>query len=186
MTEDTAVERAKQLLVEEKGVGATEMEIELERVSATEFRDSSLDCPEKGMSYAQVIVPGYIVSLRADGEVYPVHVSAQRAVLCDRSALPRRGRSRDGRGAAPEIVAMATKELAERLDVPESTIRVQSMKRATWSSTSLGCPKEGEEYESREIPGHRIELVYEETVYTYHAGDGEFVLCSEGAMGPKP
>ncbi len=47
---------------------------------ATEFPDASLGVPEPDQMYAQVITPGFIIWLRAEGELYRYHAAAERVV----------------------------------------------------------------------------------------------------------
>jgi len=56
-------------------------DIVVEGVTETEFRDASLGVPEPGTSYAQVITPGYIIVLRAEGGTYEYHAAENRVVL---------------------------------------------------------------------------------------------------------
>jgi hypothetical protein len=53
-------------------------------VSAQEFNDSSLDCPEPGMSYLQVLTPGYRVIVEADGRRFDVRISGDFGRICRR------------------------------------------------------------------------------------------------------
>ena len=47
-----------------------------------EWSDASLGRPQPGMMYAQVITPGYLVVLEADGQQYTYHTDTARfAVL---------------------------------------------------------------------------------------------------------
>lgn len=57
--------------------------IRLVSVETVEWRDASLGCPQPGMMYAQVIIPGFRVLLEAVGRVYTYHTDQGRnAVLC--------------------------------------------------------------------------------------------------------
>jgi hypothetical protein len=57
--------------------------ISLVTVEAVEWSDASLGCPQPGMVYAQVIVPGFRVKLEAGGQEYTYHSDAgQLVVLC--------------------------------------------------------------------------------------------------------
>ncbi|MBC7228094.1 MAG: hypothetical protein H5T61_12840 [Thermoflexales bacterium] len=49
-----------------------------------DWPDTSLGCPEPGMMYAQVIVPGYLVILDVHGELYRVHTdrAGEQIVFC--------------------------------------------------------------------------------------------------------
>ena len=48
-------------------------EITLLEYTEVEWSDSSMDCPERGMSYLQVITPGYRIILQANGNSYEYH-----------------------------------------------------------------------------------------------------------------
>ena len=51
--------------------------------SPEEWRDSSLGCPQPGVLYAQVITPGYRISLRVGAAQYEYHSdSGTRVALC--------------------------------------------------------------------------------------------------------
>ncbi len=50
-------------------------------VSATEFSDTSLGVPEPGKVYAQVITPGYVITLSVAERRYVYHGSGDRVVL---------------------------------------------------------------------------------------------------------
>ncbi|MFO7741722.1 MAG: hypothetical protein R6X31_05335 [Anaerolineae bacterium] len=60
--------------------------IEVKSVEPKEFSDASLGVPEPGRSYAQVIVPGYVIRLEANGEVYEYHAAGERVVLVPKAA----------------------------------------------------------------------------------------------------
>ncbi len=59
--------------------------IEVLAVQAVEWPDTSLGCPQPGMAYATVIVPGYQVLLRAGGSTYDLHsdASGSQMVICN-------------------------------------------------------------------------------------------------------
>jgi hypothetical protein len=59
--------------------------IKLASVEGVEWRNTSLGCPQPGMMYAQVIVPGYRVVLEAEGQRYEYHTDRGRSVvLCEK------------------------------------------------------------------------------------------------------
>jgi len=47
------------------------------------WSDASLGCPRPGMMYAQVITPGFLIRLSAQGRVYTYHASLTHAALCE-------------------------------------------------------------------------------------------------------
>jgi hypothetical protein len=87
-TPDTAnralVEMARQALAKDLGIDIGG--VMLQKIEATEWRDSSLGCPQPGMNYLQVITPGYLIVLDAQGSSYEYHAdSGSRVVRCDKS-----------------------------------------------------------------------------------------------------
>ena len=57
--------------------------IETSLVQSTNWPDSSLGCPKPGLSYAQMITPGYLIELRADGKTWSYHSDLRRVIACD-------------------------------------------------------------------------------------------------------
>lgn len=55
--------------------------ITVEQVEPFDFADTSLGVPEPDHMYSQVITPGYIIHLAANGEVYVYHGSDNRIVF---------------------------------------------------------------------------------------------------------
>jgi hypothetical protein len=86
---DYLVGLAKAELVQRLGIGLDE--IEVQRVEAVDFPDASLGVPEPGMKYGQVITPGYVIQLAADGETYTYHGSGARVVLVPNEGEPPKG-----------------------------------------------------------------------------------------------
>jgi glucose/arabinose dehydrogenase len=50
---------------------------------AVEWPDASLGCPQPGLMYVQVVTPGYLVVLEAEGKRYEYHTSRDELVLCE-------------------------------------------------------------------------------------------------------
>jgi heat shock protein HslJ len=87
-------DKARQMLVQELGVDASA--VTLQRVEAVEWRDSSLGCPQPGMNYLQVITPGYLIVLEAQGRSYEYHTNkSDRVVRCDQPQAPAGGAASD-------------------------------------------------------------------------------------------
>jgi len=67
---------------------ALQLKIELEEVTvlsivSMDWPDGGLGCPLLGMNYAQVITPGYKITLEAEGKTYTYHTNTGRAlILC--------------------------------------------------------------------------------------------------------
>jgi hypothetical protein len=58
-------------------------EVSLISVEAVDWPDTSLGCPQPGMAYAQVVTPGYLIVLEAEGQRYAYQTNrGDRVVLC--------------------------------------------------------------------------------------------------------
>lgn len=80
---DPFVELARDDLAARLGVAADEIEV-ISAVLVT-WPDSSLGCPEPGMSYLQALEDGTLIELGHDGRVHRYHSGGNRApFLCDR------------------------------------------------------------------------------------------------------
>lgn len=70
------------------------------------------------------------------------------------------------------IAQPAVTDLANRLGVDESAIKVVSVEEVTWSDGSLGCPEPGMMYTQALENGSLIVLEIDGTEYEYHSGVG--------------
>lgn len=73
------VERAREDLAGR--LPAPENEIVVESVEDVEFPDASLGVPEPGETYAQVVTPGYIITMSVSGATYEYHAGGDRVIL---------------------------------------------------------------------------------------------------------
>jgi hypothetical protein len=78
---EAALAAATADLVERTGLPAAE--IKLVSMEEQQWSDASLGCPQEGYMYAQVITPGYLITLEAQGQTYAYHTDQQaNIVLC--------------------------------------------------------------------------------------------------------
>ena len=71
---------ALQAVVERSGANLQDLVVIEE--TAVRFPDSSLGCPQPGMSYMQVITPGHKVVVKYADQLFDVRVAGQRAIIC--------------------------------------------------------------------------------------------------------
>jgi len=77
-----ALELAKAALARELGIQPSE--VSFVQGGPTEWNDSSLGCPKPDQAYLQVITPGYLLTLQANGQAYEYHTDmGNRAVRCE-------------------------------------------------------------------------------------------------------
>lgn len=62
--------------------------INLAEFMEVEWSDSSLDCPQPGMSYLQVITPGYRILLEVNAQVYEYHSNKDVYVVYCEDRMP--------------------------------------------------------------------------------------------------
>jgi len=120
--------RARRVLAERLEVPADSFE--LVSVERSEWGDTSLGCPEKGMVYAQVVTSGYRVLLRLDDKVHDVRIAGESVVVCapGRSrGAPRPERTLRGT-ATGSAYRTARRELAARLGIAEREVAVTSIR----------------------------------------------------------
>lgn len=72
------------------------------------------------------------------------------------------------------------RRLAEELDLPETRIRLTSIKPYTWTDSSLGCPAPEREYAQVIIEGYRIEAAAGDRVYIFHTDWERITPCEAG------
>ncbi len=78
----------------------------------------------------------------------------------------------------PEAQA-AQDDLAKRLGLAASAIKVVQIAEVEWPDASLGCPKPEMMYAQVITPGYRIVLEAAGKRYEYHTGGATVVLCEK-------
>jgi hypothetical protein len=70
-------------------LGIVPAEIQVLSAEAVTWPDSSLGCPQPGMAYAEVLAPGYLIKLSAEGNVFEYHASRGSTVFyCENPSPP--------------------------------------------------------------------------------------------------
>jgi hypothetical protein len=142
-----------------------------------QWSDSSLGCPEPGVTYAQVITPGYLIELSTGGLTYEVHTDLNgRAVICTNQGDPI-GQGTVSDPIVAEFITQIQTNLAQELGVSPADIILVRSEAVEWSDSSLGCPEPGQTYVQVITPGYRIVMAVEETRYQYHADQQRFLRC---------
>lgn len=80
LTKSDYVDRAVENLAVKLNVDKSQITVE----SADEhnWNDASLGCRQKGMFYAQIIIPGFTIDLSYSGTTYSYHAGSNRVVSC--------------------------------------------------------------------------------------------------------
>lgn len=162
--------RAVAVLAEHLSVPPEEIHVAI--VQGVVWPDTSLGCPQPGMSYNQVLVPGQLAVLVHEGRKWHVHMGEGRAFVCESTG------KRDGGGNEPRPLAVLSREqlesraaadLARRLGAPPDSVSVVETEGVQWADSSLGCPAPGGDYQAVTTKGFVLTLSHDGRRYKYHA-----------------
>ncbi len=67
-----------------------------------------------------------------------------------------------------EAIAEARADLAARLGMADTEIRLLDAVWVTWGNGALGCPEPGGLYTQALVPGYRIRLIAADRIHHYH------------------
>ena len=84
------------------------------------------------------------------------------------------------------LIKMAKDDLAQRLSVEISQIRVLDARDVVWPNSSLGCPQPGMLYAEVLTPGYLILLNVNGQEYEYHAGKNSDAFYCKNPTPPVP
>jgi hypothetical protein len=87
--------------------------------------------------------------------------------------------------ARPEnLIVKASEDLAQRLSISFTQIKVIEVTSLEWSDSSLGCPQPDMFYLQVITPGYRIVLEANGTQYEYHSNREAYVVYCENTNPP--
>lgn len=89
-----------------------------------------------------------------------------------------------GSGPPTGTAADAVDDLAQRLGVASSQIRVVTQEEVTWRDGSMGCPQPGMMYPQVLTDGTRVVLEVDGRQYEYHAGGRRSAFLCENPEPP--
>lgn len=177
-------------------LGVSENESSVSLVEAVEWPDGSLGCPQPGMSYVQVLTPGFRLILQVEGTAYEYHTDTrQTVVLCeeismsDLPAIPEPVEPVPGpvEPGLEGLVAQAKSDLADTLSIPVDQIEVLEARAVVWPDGGLGCPDPDMAYTQVPQDGVLIRLTVGSNVYNYHGGGGSgLFLCQQKFKSIEP
>jgi hypothetical protein len=174
---DPAVLQQAALLALSTELGVPVDSITIISILPVEWNDTSLGCPAEGQAYLQVITPGYLIMLGANGQTYQAHTDLNgTAIICRESGDPiGQGTVRDP--IVAEFIMQAIALLAEQEGVPGDQVVLVRSEAVDWPDSSLGCPQAGEAYLDVITPGYRIVLAIGEDYYEFHTDQQRMILC---------
>lgn len=178
LSHSQAIELAKQTLAKQGELPA--QNIELESAKAVQWPDSSLGCPQPGMMYAQIITPGYRVTLMEspNGKRHFVHIGAGRAIVCNKTNSTRSQTEKNLRfGKRWQQSQKAQQLLSDRLSVSRDKIRIVGARTIENKKAGPLCIKEIGKGKPTKTHIQVIELSHHKQVYRYAVIDNRLVYC---------
>jgi len=163
-------------------LGIAETEMSVINTESREFADGSLDCPQPGAAYAQVITPGYRVLVEANGRRLDVRVAGTAGRICYRRKLspgPSPNPPAEARVQPREMGEAARADLALRLGRSTETITILGLRRLKPGAVLPGC---GEVCASDALPascGLAVQLRTAERDVDYFALPTEVRPCPD-------
>jgi hypothetical protein len=182
-SQDEAVALAKQQLASQLKIDIGD--ITVVSVESVNWPDTSLGLPQPDKAYAQVVVPGFKITLRAQGTDYVYHaglIGQQWLVISEKSPIISENNNTTLKPGTPTVpqpqpqqsqdaaVAVAKQMLASQLKIDIGDIIVVSVESVNWPDTSLGLPQPDKVYAQVLVPGFKITLKAQGTDYVFHAG----------------
>ncbi len=147
-----------------------------------EWPNSALGCPKKGMSYLQVISPGFRVFAEANDKHFVVHTSLTHAVLCSSGGaqarpLPKREVDKEvlqkKNSQVIKAIQLSRQELLKRDDIDKLQIRVALVKPSKSESLEDFCGLK----EQSKSNGFLVRLRHNDEIYSYFSDGNSVTHC---------
>jgi hypothetical protein len=88
---------------------------------------------------------------------------------------------------ADKMISIATADLVSRFSMDSKEVHLLSAEAQVWPDTSLGCPRPGEVYTRKTVPGYQLRLEAKGQEYDYHTDtDQTVILCIQEGLPSFP
>jgi hypothetical protein len=164
---------AKQLVAEFLSVPITD--VTLVSNQEREFSDSSLGCPEPGISYLQALTQGQQVIVEADGRRFDIRVSGGHAKICHRQKSRKNSGNPSPGTQASALIDLARRDLAGFLQTDVKQIAVLQVRPFDAGMPIAGCAPDCKD--SKDQCGYMIGLFHDGRRYEYHANQNKVEPC---------
>ena len=109
----TDVDQVRRVLIDVAQAEPLVVEDPEPRVRFRRFGDSSLDCPEPGISYLQALTSGYRIAAEADGRRFDIRVAGGHAKICHRQKPGKKPSQLPAGSQASALIDLARHDLIE-------------------------------------------------------------------------
>jgi hypothetical protein len=138
--------------------------------------NSGLGCASPDTATLNISRRGYAVKLATPDGVRHVHVAGRQSRICDLPSKP----GAEAVASATEVldpppsydlkavVERSREDLARRLHVPPTAVRLVSFTAATWPDNTMNCAVPYEQIRKKTVRGYQIQLQKGDRTYVYH------------------
>jgi hypothetical protein len=148
------------------------------------WADQSLGCTAVEATPADSAeqVAGYRILLGAKDAVYEYHTdSEQHFVACETGAAVSGEPVLQVDPVISALVDLASRNLAERLELPQRRVFLVGVTAYDWPDNTLGCATDNQVAGGGPVPGYQIVLRVGRQDYFYHTDYRQAVFCPEEA-----
>ena len=80
----------------------------------------------------------------------------------------------------PAIIAMTMAKIMSEKNILNSNFILNGYEEKNWETSSMGCPKNGLFYQSKQTSGYILESLINSEIIFYHMNnEGEYINCTE-------
>lgn len=155
-------------------------QFDIVKVESRDWSSSALGCPKTGMQYMQMITPGYLVNVKANGILHEVHTSHSHAVICGQSKPDSLSHSSHKKPKIEEstinrvkAIQLSRAMLIKTKEIEAKSVRLKSVSDALISDFSAQCKQN---YFGKD-KGYKVVLSHETLVVTFFSDGKEIVKC---------
>jgi len=173
-----------------KQLGAAPETLRMVHSQEMQWRNSSLGCPEKGMNYLQVIIPGWrIVFEDENGTQHDVHIGEDitNFIICKNPTTIEADMTPiSGDINIDDAKKSALDALMKHLNVERTDISIVSIEVVEWRNSCLGCQLPNQNCLTVITPGFRIVLESGGKTYNVHTDRNgqQTIICDKPIASP--
>ena len=142
--------------------------VEILAVEPVDWPDGCLGLAGPEELCTQAIVPGYLVTLRAQEQFYKFRTNLAGTAVRQEPLVVNPDATPLGSGELPAAVEKARLTLAEMLGITIEEIRIMEFHAVDWPNTCLGVEVEGEMCAEMIVPGYLVLLEAQGLQYEMH------------------
>ncbi|PHS12754.1 MAG: hypothetical protein COA86_18100 [Kangiella sp.] len=160
-------------------------QFDIVKVESRDWPNSALGCPKADMQYMQMITPGYLFHVKAEGILHTVHTSKSHAVVCGQSkpdslnyASRKKLKLEESTINRVKAIQLSRAMLIKTKEIETKNVRLKSVSDASISEFSAQCKQN---YFGKE-KGYKVILSHEKLIVTFFSDGKEVVKCKSSTV----